>query len=78
MYVYFSYPTTCTKLIEIQNKFGFKNTKICQLSDTRLICHLKSCDVVLNNFKPIVCVLTEEMDTQESKYVVQANGIFFI
>lgn len=77
MYVHFSYPTTNIKLIEMQEKLNFKKTKIEQLSDTQCICLLKSCDAILNNFKAIECVLTEEIEVQESKNMAQAIGIIY-
>lgn len=67
LYVHFSYPTTSTKLIEMQNKLNLKKTKIGQLSDTRWVCRYKSCEAVLNNFEAIICILTEEIEAQESK-----------
>lgn len=78
LYVHFSYPTTSTKLIEMQNKLNLKKTKICQLSDTRWVCRYKSCEAVLNNFEAIICILTEEIETQESKDVAQAIGIIYL
>lgn len=78
LYVHFSYPTTNTKLIEMQGILNLKKTKIGQLSDTRWICRLKSCEVVLKNFQAILCVLTEEIEAQESKNVAQAIGIIYI
>lgn len=78
MYVHFSYPTTNTKLIEIQEKLNLKKTKIGELSDIQWICQLKSFDAVLNNFKAIECVLTEEIEVQESKNMTQVIGIIYI
>lgn len=77
MYVHFSYPTTNPKLIETQDKLNLKKTKIGQLSDTRWVCRLKSCEALLKNFKAIVCVLTEEIEVQESKNMAQAIGIIY-
>jgi len=61
----------------MQDKLNLKKTKIGQLSDTRWVCRLKSCETLLKNFKAIVCVLTEEIEVQESKNMAQAIGIIY-
>lgn len=51
----------------MQKELGFTKITLSQLSDTRWVCRFKSCDA-----HAIVNVLSNEIDEQESKDVVQA------
>lgn len=77
LYVHFSYPTTTTKLTDMQNKLNLKKNENLSTELYTLDMPFKNCDAVLKNFEAIECVLTEEIEAQESKDVAQAIGTFY-
>ncbi|XP_029347858.1 zinc finger MYM-type protein 1-like [Acyrthosiphon pisum] len=78
LYVYFSHPGNDAKFTEIQVKLGIKKTSLTRLSDTRWNCRVRNCVAVKLNFKAIVTLLNDEINSSTNKDVVQAMGIMTI
>ncbi|KAE9522794.1 hypothetical protein AGLY_016835 [Aphis glycines] len=72
LYVYFSHPANDAKFTEIQVKLGIKKTSLTRLSDTRWNCRVRNCVAVKLNFKAIVTLLNDEINSSINKDVVQA------
>ncbi|VVC41441.1 Domain of unknown function DUF4371 [Cinara cedri] len=77
LYVYFSHPANDAKFTEIQVKLDIKNTSLTRLSDTRWNCRVRNCVAVKLNFKAIVTLLNDEINSSTNKDV-QAMGIMTI
>ncbi|CAI6355883.1 unnamed protein product [Macrosiphum euphorbiae] len=78
LYVYFSHPGNDAKFTEIQVKLGIKKTSLTRLSDTRWNCRVRNCVAVKLNYKAIVTLLNDEINSSTNKDVVQAIGIMTI
>lgn len=60
----------------MQQKLGWKVTKLTQLSETRWVCRYKSCNALINNYQAILKTLDYEINEQKSKYVAHAIRMF--
>uniref|UniRef100_A0A2S2PNG2 Zinc finger MYM-type protein 1 n=2 Tax=Schizaphis graminum TaxID=13262 RepID=A0A2S2PNG2_SCHGA len=78
LYVYFSHPSNNIKFKEVQEELGIKKTLLTRLSDTRWNCRAKNCTSVKSNFKAIITVLKNEIDSSNNKDALQAIGILSI
>jgi hypothetical protein len=74
LYVYFSHPAYNAKFTKIQVKLGIKKTSLASLSDTRWNCRVRNYVAVKLNFKAIVKLLNDEINSSINKDIVQAMG----
>lgn len=78
LYNHFSHPTKNKEFLNMQRLLGIKNIKIGCLSDTRWNCRFKNCEAVLYNYKAIVKILQEEIESQMDKNVNEAIGMLIL
>lgn len=76
LYIHFSIPSKNMMLVDIQEKLGVKNTKLCSISDTRWSCRFKNYKMVMEHYSSIIKVLKCEINANNDKNV--ANFIDYL
>ncbi|XP_060859266.1 uncharacterized protein LOC132936542 [Metopolophium dirhodum] len=75
VYVHFARPSNNTKLIKIQLDLGLKKGSILRVCDTRWVCRFKNCEAMISNYTAILEYLSNEIEEQSDKDIVEAIGI---
>ncbi|KAF0707970.1 zinc finger MYM-type protein 1-like, partial [Aphis craccivora] len=75
IYVHFARPSNNTKLGKIQLDLGLKKGSILRVCDTRWVCRFKNCEAMIRNYTAIIEYLSNEIEEQSDKDVVEAIGI---
>ncbi|KAL4101261.1 hypothetical protein QTP88_021281 [Uroleucon formosanum] len=75
VYVHFSRPSNNSELVKIQLQLGLKKGNILRVCDTRWVCRFKNCESMLKNYSAILNFLSNEVDIQAYKDVLEAIGI---
>ncbi|XP_060872929.1 zinc finger MYM-type protein 1-like isoform X1 [Metopolophium dirhodum] len=75
LYVHFSRPSNCSKLISIQSKLELRKGNVLRICDTRWVCRFKNCDAMIKNYPAILKFLINEVEEQNDKDAVEAIGI---
>lgn len=74
VYVHFSRPSNNYKLLDIQSELGLKKGNVIRICDTRWVCRYKNCNSMLNNYSAILKFLSNEIEEQADKDVIEAIG----
>lgn len=74
LYIHFSRPSNCSKLISIQSKLELRKGNVLRICDTRWVCRFKNCDSMINNYPAILEFLINEVEDQNDKDAVEAIG----
>ncbi|KAL4104832.1 hypothetical protein QTP88_020108 [Uroleucon formosanum] len=75
IYVHFARPSNNTKLGKIQLDLGLKKGSILRVCDTRWVCRFNNCEAMIRNYTAIIEYLSNEIEEQSDKDVVEAIGI---
>lgn len=75
IYVHFSRPSNNSKLNKIQSQLGLKKGSALKVCDTRWVCRFKNCEAMVTNYTAIMEYLSNEIEEQSDKDIVEALGI---